>query len=347
MAKIVGHLTVFTTLSQFAKDAAEPLAGPTIWTIHATLLVTKTKNKYQHRNITSLTLCTILKMAEQTPVWFITAASSGFGHYLALEALARGHHVIASGRTVSKLDALKKAGAHTVALDVISPLDDIKKVAKDAVAKYGYITHLVNAAGYVLVGAVEETSPTEDYDSFNTNVIGVLNVTKAFLPYLRDGSGHRTICNFGSIASWTGGPGAALYYSAKWAVSGLSEALREEVAPFGIAVTVAEPGYFRTGFLNPGAAVQSKARIQAYEESAAGRRGGAGRGGWEADGDVGKGCKILVDILTKSGVGEGKEVPVRVALGSDSPPAIREKIRQTEKLLDEWEGVTMATDHED
>ncbi|KAL1606465.1 hypothetical protein SLS60_003869 [Paraconiothyrium brasiliense] len=287
-------------------------------------------------------------MAAQTPVWFITAASSGFGHYLALEALARGHHVIASGRTVSKLAALKQAGAHTVTLDVTSPLEEIKQVAEDAVARYGYITHLVNAAGYALVGAVEETSPSEDYDSFNTNVFGVLNVTKAFLPYLREGTGHRTICNFGSIASWTGGPGAALYYSAKWAVSGLSEALREEVAPFGISVTVAEPGYFRTGFLNPGAAIQSKERIQAYEESAVGEtRRALNQTDGKQMGDVVKGCRVLADVLTKSGVAEGKEVPVRVALGSDSPPTIREKIRQTEKLLDEWEGVTMATDHEE
>ncbi|KAL5417768.1 hypothetical protein PMIN06_004121 [Paraphaeosphaeria minitans] len=181
-------------------------------------------------------------MATQTLVWFITAASSGFGHYIALEALRRGHHVIASGRTLSKLAPLADAGAHTVVLDVTAPLPAIQAIAKDAVAKYGYISHLVNAAGYVLIGAVEETSPQEDYDTFNTNVFGTLNVNKAFLPYLRAGAGHRTICNFGSIASWTGGAGAALYYSTKWAVSGLSEAMREELSPFGIAVTVAAPG---------------------------------------------------------------------------------------------------------
>ncbi|KAK7189894.1 hypothetical protein DPSP01_008399 [Paraphaeosphaeria sporulosa] len=287
-------------------------------------------------------------MATQTPVWFITAATSGFGHYLALEALARGHHVIASGRSLSRLSPLADAGAHTVVLDVTSPLPAIQAVAKDAVAKYGYISHLVNAAGYVLIGAVEETSPQEDYDTFNTNVFGVLNVSKAFLPYLRASAGHRTICNFGSIASWTGGAGAALYYSTKWAVSGLSEAMREELAPFGIAVTVAEPGYFRTGFLNKGAAVNSEKTIEAYEESAAGqtRRGLEGHDGKQV-GDVKKGCRVLVDILTMSGVAEEQEVPIRVALGSDSGPTIREKCERTMRLLDEWEGVTGKTDHED
>ena len=97
-------------------------------------------------------------MATQTPVWFITAASSGFGKYIALEALSRGHKVIASARSTSRIADLKEAGAETLALDVTSPLSEIEKVAKEANGKYGYINHLVNAAGYILVGAVEETS---------------------------------------------------------------------------------------------------------------------------------------------------------------------------------------------
>lgn len=98
------------------------------------------------------------KMTAQTPVWFITAASSGFGKYMALEALSRGHKVIATARSESRIADLKSAGADTIALDVTWPLPEIEKVAAKANAKYGYITHLVNAAGYILVGAVEETS---------------------------------------------------------------------------------------------------------------------------------------------------------------------------------------------
>lgn len=97
-------------------------------------------------------------MASQTPVWFITAASSGFGKYVALEALSRGHKVIASARNVNKIADLKEAGAHTVALDVTAPLSELEKIAKEANEKYGYINHLMNCAGYILVGAVEETS---------------------------------------------------------------------------------------------------------------------------------------------------------------------------------------------
>lgn len=96
-------------------------------------------------------------MTSQTPVWFITAASSGFGKYMALEALSRGHKVIASARSTSRIADLKEAGADTLALDVTWPLPQIQQVAKEASEKYGYINHLVNAAGYILVGAVEET----------------------------------------------------------------------------------------------------------------------------------------------------------------------------------------------
>lgn len=97
-------------------------------------------------------------MSSNPPVWFITAASSGFGKYIALEALSRGHKVIASARSASRIADLKGKGADVVTLDVTSPLAEIEKVAKEANDKYGYINHLVNAAGYILVGAVEETS---------------------------------------------------------------------------------------------------------------------------------------------------------------------------------------------
>jgi NADP-dependent 3-hydroxy acid dehydrogenase YdfG len=97
-------------------------------------------------------------MITHPPVWFITGASSGFGKYMALEALSRGHRVIASARSLSRLSDVKDAGAHIIVLDVTSPLTEIAKVAKGVNDKYGYINHVVNVAGYVLVGAVEETS---------------------------------------------------------------------------------------------------------------------------------------------------------------------------------------------
>ncbi|KAF2629314.1 NAD(P)-binding protein, partial [Macroventuria anomochaeta] len=285
-------------------------------------------------------------MTSQTPVWFITAASSGFGKFMALEALERGHKVIASARSTSRIADLKEKGAVTVTLDVTAPQAEIEKVAKAANEQYGYINHLVNAAGYILVGAVEETSPQEDFNQFNTNVFGMLNVSKAFLPYLRATSGHRTISNFGSVGSWRGGAGFGLYSGTKWACSGISEAMSAELAPLGIAVTVVEPGYFRTGFLNAGSQIKSEKRIKEYDATAVGKiRARLDEIDNNQPGDIVKGSRVIVDILTKSGAAEGKEVPIRVALGSDCSRGIREKIDDTLKLLEEWDPITTKTDH--
>ena len=175
----------------------------------------------------------------------------------------------------------------------------------------------------------------------------MLNVSKAFLPYIRSTSGHRTIANFGSIGSWRGGAGYALYAGTKWACSGISESMHDELAPLGINVTVIEPGYFRTGFLNAGTQVKSEKRIKEYDESVVGQvRETLDKVDNNQPGDVVKGAKVLIDILTKTGAADGKDVPIRVALGSDSPVVIRGKCEETVKLLDEWDGITNKTDHE-
>ena len=175
----------------------------------------------------------------------------------------------------------------------------------------------------------------------------MLNVSKAFLPYLRTTTGHRTISNFGSIGSWQGGAGYGLYSGTKWACSGISESMRDELAPLGIAVTVIEPGYFRTGFLNAGTQVKSEKRIKEYDETAVGEvRARLDEVNNNQPGDVVKGSRVIVDILTESGVAEGKSVPMRVVLGSDCSTGIRDKLAATVKLLDEWESITTRTDHD-
>ncbi|EPE33312.1 NAD(P)-binding Rossmann-fold containing protein [Glarea lozoyensis ATCC 20868] len=279
------------------------------------------------------------------PVWFITAASSGFGKEIALNALKKGDRVIATGRSLSKLAEVKEAGAKTYALDVTSDLNTIKKIVAEAHAKYGRLDILVNSAGYILEAAIEEASPKESFDVFNTNVFGTLNVTRAVLPYMRT-QRSGVIALFGSLGSWTGGPAFGLYAGTKWACSGLAESLKPEVAPFGIDVTVIEPGYFRSGFLNPGARILSAERIQEYEESAVGYvRGMLQETDGKQPGDVKKGCDVIVDVLTKRGVAEGREIPLRLVLGTDCQAAIREKLESTAKLLDDWQEIGASTDY--
>ncbi|KAF4991842.1 hypothetical protein FGRMN_7560 [Fusarium graminum] len=288
------------------------------------------------------------------PVWFISAASSGFGHDIALHALKLGHTVIATARSTSRVQDLADAGAHTLAFDVTSPLSDLEAIAKDVYEKHGRVDYLINAAGYILDGAVEEVSQQELYDSFNTNVFGIFNTIKAFLPGMREQSvgqnGRRgTVVTFGSIGSWRGGATYSVYSMVKACVSSLAESLREELSPFNIVATVVEPGYFRTNFLNPGNRAVTKNRMAAYDDEST-PTGKSRRLLDVADnnqpGDVKKGTKVVVDVLTGTGVGEGRDVPVRIILGSDANEFIRNKCGETVELLDEWKEVVVSTDLE-
>jgi NAD(P)-dependent dehydrogenase (short-subunit alcohol dehydrogenase family) len=284
--------------------------------------------------------------ASSTPVWLVVGASSGFGKAIAYEALKRSHHVIAAARSASALSSLKDAGAHVMELDVTWDELKMQTAIDAAVAQYGRITHVVNAAGYILEGCVEESSAKDVFGIFNTNVFGIVNVIRAVSSHLRvQHSG--VIANFGSIGSWSGGAGAGFYASTKWAVSGLSESLTAELKPFGIDVCVIEPGYFRTEFLNAGRRLSTTKRISAYEESAAGQtRQALDQFNNNQPGDVSKGAKVIVDVLTKSGASEGREIPLRLVLGDDAQAIVREKCQSTLELLKEWEGVTTHTSHE-
>ncbi|KAH7313516.1 hypothetical protein B0I35DRAFT_480194 [Stachybotrys elegans] len=284
-------------------------------------------------------------MPSDTPVWFITGAGTGFGQAIAREALSRGHKVIATGRKPHTLVELESAGAKTQQFDVNAPSEVVEEKIKEAVGFYGRITHLINAAGYVLEGAIEETSDKEIYDSLNTNVIGAIRVTRAVTPYMR-AQGYGFIAIFGSYFSWVGQAGCGMYNTTKWACSGLSEGLTQELKAFGITVTCVEPGGFRTAFLNKGKRITpEKSMKDVYEGTPAYEYMRM----MDLDdnqqlGDVAKGATVIVDVLTQTGVAKDKPVPLRVVLGSDCVEGIRRKCRETLALLDEWEDVFVSTD---
>lgn len=292
-------------------------------------------------------------MPTNAPVWFITAASSGFGHEIAVEALKRGHTVVATARNPSRIQDLANAGAHTLAFDVTAPLADIESVAKQVFAQHGRVDYLINAAGFILEGAVEEVSSKELFDCFNTNVFGAMVTIKAFLPGMRAQSigsnGSRgTVATFGSLGSWNGGASYAVYAMTKACTSSLAESLKEELEPFAIRATVIEPGYFRTGFLNPGARVNAQGRIEAYndETTPTGKlRKVLSFVDGNQPGDVKKGAKVITDVLTSTGVAEGSVLPVRTVLGSDCEQVIRNKVSSTIALLDDWKTIARSTDY--
>src|ERR1700722_3247153 len=204
--------------------------------------------------------------------WFITGASTGFGRMLAEEVLKSGGKVIATARNldqVNDLEAKYPQTAKALALDV-TDTGQVDSAVTQAFAQFGQVDVLVNNAGYGVAGAIEEVSEAEFMPMFETNVFGLLRVTRTFLPHLRkQRSGH--IINLSSIGGLIGGPGVGMYNASKFAVEGLSEALAAELAPLGIHVTVIEPGPFRTDFLGRSGVV-AKTKIADYDKTAANMR---------------------------------------------------------------------------
>ncbi|RMJ11499.1 hypothetical protein CDV36_008849 [Fusarium kuroshium] len=287
-------------------------------------------------------------MASSFPVWLVTGAGTGFGKAIALSALKRGHHVVATARRPSVLSDLVDAGAHAMVLDVTVPEDDIAAKVKEAHNIYGRLDYLVNSAAYVLEGTCEEASEKEVFDEFNTNVFGTIKLCRAVIPYFRAQS-HGGIANFGSLGSWVGSPATGFYNATKWAVSGFTEALSVELKPFGIVVTSIEPGQFRTAFLNADKRKKSARRMEdVYANTGAEEyRALLDAADNNQPGDVNRGAEIVVDVLTRTGVAEGKEVPVRLVLGKDCLNVVRDKCESTLKLISEWEEVAVSTDRID
>jgi len=182
-----------------------------------------------------------------TKTWFITGAGRGFGKEFARAALERGDRVAATARDVSALDDLVAAHGEAViplTLDVTDRAEVGQAVAT-AAERLGRLDVVVNNAGYGLFGMVEEITPAQLQHQLDVNLFGVLHVTQAVLPILRaQGAGHLVqISTIGGVAAF---PNLGGYHASKWALEGLSEALAQEVAPFGIKVTLVEPGAFAT-----------------------------------------------------------------------------------------------------
>lgn len=182
-----------------------------------------------------------------SPVWFITGSSRGLGLAIAEAALDSGASVIATARNPQQLDHLvKKYGdrVYPFALDVTKN-DQVVQAVKSGHEKFGYLDFVVNNAGYANTVSVEDITVDDFHAQINANLLGVVYVSKAVLPILRQQkSGH--IFQISSLGGRLGVPGLSAYQCAKWAVGGFSTVLSQEVAPFGIKITVLEPGGIRT-----------------------------------------------------------------------------------------------------
>jgi NAD(P)-dependent dehydrogenase (short-subunit alcohol dehydrogenase family) len=271
-------------------------------------------------------------------VWFITGTSQGFGRELVRAALQRGDSVIATSRNPQAVAAaFSKAADRLLAASMdLRDVAQISSVVKDALARFGRIDVLVNNAGYGVTGAVEEASEKEISALYDTNVFGLLRVTRAVLPQMRkQRSGH--IVNLSSIGGLTGMPGWGIYNSTKFAVEGISEALAAELAPLGIGVTVVEPGPFRTDFLG-GSLVKTENTLADYDSTAGKTRASALERNGKQQGDPSAAADAIVQAVTSS------DPPLHLLLGKFAYDRFSQKLDAFRNEMEAWRDVGLGTD---
>lgn len=275
-------------------------------------------------------------------VWFITGASRGFGLQIARDLLERGHQVVATARQASAVtDALgDDDNLLAVALDVTDEAQ-ARQAVQAAVQRFGRIDVLINNAGRGLLGAVEEATDAEVRAVYETNVFGLLTVTRAVAPILR-AQKSGTIVNISSVGGFVGSPGWGVYASTKFAVEALTESLNAELRPLGIHVMVVEPGYFRTDFLDSSSLQIQQNTIADYADGPAGQmRVAAGERNHDQPGDPVKASAAIIDVV------ESERPPLRLLLGNDTIAAVEGKIAHVQAELAQWRSVSTSTDFDD
>lgn len=270
--------------------------------------------------------------------WFITGASTGFGRVLAEYLLSRGATVVATARKVADLEDLTNkypGGVFILPLDVTSE-GSIDHAVADAIAHAGHIDVLVNNAGFGVCGAVEEVTEQEYMPMFNTNLFGLINLTKAFLPMFRERRSG-AIVNMSSIGGLIGMPGWGYYNATKFAVEGLSEALHAELAPMGIHVMVVEPGAFRTDFLGR-SGQEAGRRIADYETTVGKTREYFNTQAGKQAGDPRRGAEAIVEAVNSP------EPPKHLLLGKAALQRFRTHLEQWNESLNKWQDVSTGAD---
>lgn len=271
--------------------------------------------------------------------WLITGCSTGFGRELASAVLARNWNAVVTARDPATIQDIV-AGHDVSALALRLDVTDRKQVAsavKEAEARFGAIDVLVNNAGYGYRGAVEEADETEVRELFETNFFGLVSMIQAVLPGMR---AHRRghIVNISSVAGRMAQPGSGYYSATKFAVGGLSDALRKEVGPLGIRVTVVEPGGFRTDFAGRSLR-QSKHTIDDYAATAGARRKENSSTDGRQPGDPARAAQAIIRAV------QADKPPFRLALGRSAVQRIRTEIDTQRQELDAWEETANGADY--
>jgi NAD(P)-dependent dehydrogenase (short-subunit alcohol dehydrogenase family) len=271
-------------------------------------------------------------------VWFLTGGSSGFGEALTTAILQRGDKVAATFRKAEQASLFTvqaDGNGSGIVLDVTNGAQ-ITSAVQQAVQEFGRIDVLVNNAGYGTIGAVEEFGMDEIRQQMEANFFGALALTKEVLPLMRqNNSGH--IVQISSAAGFRATAGFGIYNASKFALEGFSEALAQEVAPFGIKVVIVQPGPFRTKFASTSVKLAGK-RMDEYKTTPVAQMYHyISRIDGKQEGDPVKGATVIVDYV------HNNNAPLRLPLGKHSLDAIRAKLTAVEKDLQANESIALST----
>ncbi|OKL62142.1 hypothetical protein UA08_02994 [Talaromyces atroroseus] len=284
---------------------------------------------------------------QESLVWLVTGCSTGIGRSIVVEALAAGHRVIATGRSASRLTSLEQKGAKVIEIDVNAPAPEIEEFALKALSIYGRIDVLVNNAGYVQLGTIEEAGHEQLLQQFHTNVFAVMNVTRAFLPAMRS-QRSGTIFMIGSVAAFQFLPAAGLYDASKAALRGLTHSLNSEVKHLGIRVCHVEPGFFRTNIFSRLADQNSTPpvcrTIGDYDESREPTVKLFTSVNNVQKGNPDKLAKVLVDLAQGTGVADGRMFPDAFAAGTGCVATLEANFKDNLRRIEEWKVISESTD---
>ena len=277
-------------------------------------------------------------MKNNEPTWLITGASSGLGRAIAEAALERGYNVVATARSKTALADIAGSGSgrlFTARLDVTDK-QTIRSAVSEAEQQFGGIDVLVNAAGYGYLAAVEEGEDDGIRAQFETNVFGLLDVTKAVLPTMR-ARRRGMIINLSSLGGLVAFGATGYYHATKFAVEALSESLSHEVAPLGIKVMIVEPGAFRTDWAGR-SMVESSLSIEDYKETAGQRRLATRAVSGNQPGDPEKAAAAIIDAA------QAEQPPLRLLLGGSALKVAYDRLDKLRENFDAWAHVTTAVD---
>ncbi|MBS0880601.1 SDR family NAD(P)-dependent oxidoreductase [Pantoea sp. JGM49] len=272
-----------------------------------------------------------------TPVWFISGCSTGFGRELAQQTIARGFHTVVTARDPAKVQDLVAGhdNALAVALDVTDQ-SSIDRTVHAALEKFGAIDVLVNNAGYGYQSSVEEGDDREIRDQFDANVFGLFALTRAVLPAMRkQRRGH--VINITSVAGFIGFASSGYYSASKHAVEGWSDSLAVEAAPLGIHVTCVEPGPFRTDWAGR-SLHQTPSTLPEYADTAAARMKATSEYSGTQAGDPARAATAMIAIT------EHDNPPRHLVMGAWGYEAVTNKLKERLAQIEDWKQTSIDTD---